>query len=98
MALPGEDDDEAREVWNELRSTRDPASREDLLVRLAECALDSHDFTNLDVPEDIHDALSEMRASQERYQLTAIRVGRLVAQLIEMDQESVPVANEGTTN
>jgi hypothetical protein len=99
MALPNDDDALMHEVWDELRSTRDPSSREVLLVRLAEFALDLHDFSDLEVHEEIHDAFATMRAAQEQYQLAALRVGRLVVSMLEADdQYATNLCNENTAN
>lgn len=95
-----EESAEAQEVWNELQGTRDPRSREDLLVRLAEYALSNHDFSDLETPEDIHDAICEMRVCEAHYQVAALRVGRLVAQYMELEQGMViiPLGAEENPN
>lgn len=92
MSLPIDDDEsEVLEVWHELQSAKDPQSREDLLIRLAECALIDHDFSNLETPDEIQDAFSELRASQAQYQVAALRVGRIVAQYMDVEDESAVV-------
>lgn len=87
MTRPTDDEEstEAQEVWNELQSTKDPRNREELLIRLAEYALANHDFSDLESPEDIHDALCELRVCDAQYQVAALRVGRLVAQYMDCE-------------
>jgi hypothetical protein len=104
MTLPTDDDEdsEVQEVWNELRETKDPISREDLLIRLAEWALVDHDFSDLEDSEYVQDAFSDLRVSQARYQVAALRVGRIVAQYMELelaqDAILVPLTPEDSPN
>lgn len=74
-------DDDVSDVWNELQETKDPADREHLLARLAECALRQHDFSDLRISEEVHEQFELLRLAQEEYHVTAVQVGRFVAHL-----------------
>lgn len=74
-------------MWAELQDTRDPDIREDLLVRMAECALRLHEFGDHEIPNYIQDAFTALRESELRYRLAALRVGRYVVQFLEFREE-----------
>src|SRR5262245_16726738 len=76
-------DTELHEVWTELQRTQDPGEREFLLERLAGAALDFHDFSDGEIPEDLHAHFEQLRRVREDYHLVAVRVGRFVARMME---------------
>jgi hypothetical protein len=87
MDTTTEDDAELQKILGELQSVEDPGLREDLLVRLAECALRLHDFTDHEVPNHVQDAFSELRSSQMHYQLAALRVARYMMQYLKIHDD-----------
>jgi hypothetical protein len=76
-------DSEMNDVWRELKITEEPDSREFLLERLAEFALNQHDFSDVEIGDDVHEYFEELRQARETYHLTAVRVGRFVARTME---------------
>jgi len=74
---------EVHELWKELQGTDDPGGREFLLERLAELALELHDFSDAEIGEDTHEYFEDLRRAREEYHLSAVRVGRFVARLME---------------
>lgn len=82
----GDDETEARDVWIELQETVDPMDRECLLIRLAEFACSSHDFSDPNEVEEVHEQFGLLRKAQEDYHLAALRVGRYVARMMEAQQ------------
>ena len=81
--MTSDESSEVREVWDELQGTDDPDSREFLLERLAELALQHHDFSDCDISEDTHECFEALRRAREEYHLVAVKVGRLVARILE---------------
>lgn len=77
---------EIRAVWYQLQRTDDPDEREILLERLAEVAFWAHDFSDLELHEDLHAQFERLRRAREDYHLCALRVGRTVARLIDEDE------------
>jgi hypothetical protein len=100
MLTPSEEETDAREVWSKLQDTKDPRSREDLLIQLAKWALGAHDFTDPEAPDDLHDALCDLRVRHTQYQVAALRVGRLVAQHMELEDSMIiiPIGPEESPN
>ena len=89
MPLPTKDDTDMQEVWNELQDSTDSRNREDILIRLAECALRDHDFSDLDTADEVHNAFCAMRVAQAQYEVAALTVGRIVAQLMELENDPI---------
>jgi hypothetical protein len=77
------EDSEVHDLWDELQKTIDPDGREFLLERLAELALDGHDFSDCDLSEETHEHFELLRRAHENYHLTAVKVGRFVARMID---------------
>lgn len=87
MTIQEDDDDtDVREVWNDLQEAKDPMDREFLLVRLAEYALRTHDFSDLEICDGIHEQFAALRLAQEKYHLAALSAGRFVAHMMESDE------------
>lgn len=72
-----------RSLWLELERTQDLDCREYILERLGEAALDLHDFSDLEISEDVHRRFEGLRKVREDYHLIAMKVGRFVAQMLD---------------
>jgi len=73
---------EMRDIWANLQRSDDPDEREYLLARLANIALEHHDFSDPEVSEGTHSQFEMLRHSRERHHAAAVRVGRLVARMM----------------
>lgn len=71
------------EVWDQLQRSEDPDEREFLLARLAQVALQAHDFSDGETAEELHAHFEQLRRVREDYHLVAIRVGRFVARMMD---------------
>ena len=85
-AVDLDNDPDMTDVWRKLQAAKEPNSREDLLFRLAEFALEQHDFSDPDIDEDVHDEFELLRRARENYHLVGVRVGRFVARLVEENE------------
>jgi hypothetical protein len=92
------DDSEVLEIWRALQATDDPDGREMLLARLASLALEYHDFSDGEIAEDTHGSFEDLRRVREKYHLTAVRVGRLVARMMENRDTMESMKQHADTN
>lgn len=83
MSEVDDEGSELRSAWKELQATNDPDGREFLLERIASLALEYHDFSDTEIGEDTHEYFEDLRQAREDYHLTAVRVGRFVARMLE---------------
>lgn len=91
-----EDVQEMIDLVKELKRSHDPDDRETLLVHLAEHWLRNHDFSDKSLCEHYHQAFEALYLLQQEYKMAALRVGRLVLDLVPdgIEGDSTPAEDE----